>query len=235
MKHYADLINGLNRYSVLYDEGLKKQANDHLKDFLHGFKKDVTQDELDKLLCRFCREYCDEHKHRNLSCRGNGELPFEFDKIVSAYLKTQCTANKMPQMRWAFEMYGSRFNVFNRSNDCDPDRLIQKAYAHKDRDQKTAELYCKTLINTLDWGAHHFPDYCLIEKDCYEKTVKTAEGVLAENTVNAQLSALFYDYVKLYECWYEYIACGKTKDFYGLCRTAGVGYTPPVAIFYKKK
>ena len=37
MKHYADLINGLNRYSVLYDEGLKKQANDHLKDFLYGF------------------------------------------------------------------------------------------------------------------------------------------------------------------------------------------------------
>lgn len=229
MKHYTDLINGLNRYLTLYDEGLKKQANTYLKDFMNVFKKAVLQEEMDALICRFCREYCDEHKHWNLSRRGNGELPFEFDKMVSAYLKLQCEAEKMPQMRWAFEIYGYRFNLFNGSADCESNTLIQKAYVHKNRDAKTAELYFKTLLDVLDWGAHHFPDGCLIERDYYEKTVKAAKSVLAENVINAQLSTCLYEYVKLYKCWFEYIACGKTKDFYTLCKAAGIDRMPPVS------
>lgn len=49
MKQYTDLINGLNRYLTLYDEGLKKQANTYLKDFMDVFKKAVLQMETVRL------------------------------------------------------------------------------------------------------------------------------------------------------------------------------------------
>jgi len=49
MKHYTDLINSLNRYLTLYDEGLKKQVNTYLKDFMDIFKKAVLQMETVRL------------------------------------------------------------------------------------------------------------------------------------------------------------------------------------------
>ena len=86
-------------------------------------------------------------------------------------------------MRWAFQLFGKYYNPFDPQLELDMFKVLKKAYEHKDCDQKTVDLYFNEILERLYWGAHHFPDGCIITREAYEKTIKTAEMILAEKQV----------------------------------------------------
>lgn len=101
---------GVDKYSELfYGKGLKKQANKLLFEFADNFKKNVPQSDGDEILYRFCREILEEGKFPEF--RGYGlRLPFQLSGLVFDYLMRECEKNKMPQMRWEYQLFGKYYN-----------------------------------------------------------------------------------------------------------------------------
>ena len=79
----------LCEYLRLYDAGLKKRANAHLKGAVRKFKSEFSEAERDYVLGELCREILDESESelKNLKNRGNGELSFRLGELASEYLK----------------------------------------------------------------------------------------------------------------------------------------------------
>ncbi|WP_232037864.1 hypothetical protein [Campylobacter showae] len=94
----------LCEYLRLYDAGLKKRANAHLKGAVHKFKSEFSEAEQSYALGELCREILDESKKRakKPKNRGNRELPFRLGELASEYLKNRCIAGQMPHLRWAY-------------------------------------------------------------------------------------------------------------------------------------
>ena len=163
----------LYEYLKLYDAGLKKRANEHLKGTVSKFKSEFSQTQRDCALGELCREILDENKSelKNLKNRGNGELPFELGELVGEYLKGSCDAGEMPHLRWAHQICTRGLRELDR------DELLRRAYRHEHCDARTVELYFCMLLDALDWGAHHFPEGCLIERSCYEQLTSEARDV----------------------------------------------------------
>ena len=84
------------------------------------------------------------------------------------------------------------------------------------------------------WGAHHFPDSCIISRESYRETVKTAEKILSEKTVAPALIEEFSYYVGLYELFYEWSDSGRKGDFEELCEKSGHKFHAVKAFYYKK-
>ena len=84
MSAYERLKFELCEYLRLYDAGLKKRANAHLKGAVSKFKSEFSEAERDYALGELCREILDETESEleNLKSRGNGELPFELGELV---------------------------------------------------------------------------------------------------------------------------------------------------------
>lgn len=232
---YNCFINGINEYFELYKEGLKKQANRCIKDFAKNFEDTYTKEEIEEILYRFCREICDEKKYAEFTKRGNGSLPYEISRIVWNYLKCQCEMENMPQMRWAFELYGKYYNPFDRKCELNMYQVLQKAYEHRDCDQKTVNIYFyEMVVDRMDWGAHHFPEGCIISEEQYREAIETAEKVMTEKNVAPELIEDFRYYVKLYQCFHEYEDSGREEDyFYEICEKAGVNYNKWAAYYFK--
>lgn len=94
----------LCEYLRLYNAGLKKRANEHLKSTISKFKREFSEAEQDYALGELCREILDESESelKKLKNRGNGELPFRLGELVGEYLKKRCIAGQMPHLRWAY-------------------------------------------------------------------------------------------------------------------------------------
>ena len=157
----------LCEYLRLYYTGLKKQANEHLKGAVHKFKREFSEAERDYALNELCREILDESESelKNLKSRGNGELPFRLGELVGEYLKRRCIAGAMPHLRWAYQIYTRSLWELDKND------LLRRAYRHERCDARTVELYFCMLLDALDWGAHHFPEVCLIERAYYEQLI----------------------------------------------------------------
>lgn len=123
---YEILLNGLDLYLNMYEKGLKKQANKYISSFIDEFEHSTPKEDLEKFLCRFCQEICDEDKHSQLLSRGNGSLPYDLGKIVWNYLKNQCEAGTMPHMRWAFQLFGKSYNPFDPQLKLDMFKVLKK-------------------------------------------------------------------------------------------------------------
>jgi len=63
-------------------------------------------------------------------------------------------------------------------------------------------LYFCMLLDALDWGAHRFPDGCLIERARYERLIGEARDVREKHEISARLNLDFENLVKLYECYF---------------------------------
>ncbi len=221
---YEMWLNGIDLYLSMYEKGLKKQANKYISSFIHEYEHSVPEEDLKETLRRFCQEICDEDKHSQLLSRGNGNLPYDLGRVVWNYLKNQCKSGTMPHMRWTFQLYGKCYNPFDPQLELNMFKILQKAYEHRDCDQKTVDLYFNEILEQLYWGAHHFPDECIITKEAYEKAVETAEMILAEKQVPQKLLEIYIYYCKLYQCFYEYEESGCEKNFYELCERVGIKY-----------
>ena len=226
---YNEFLSGVLKYWELFDKGLKKQANKFLFEFSESFKETVSEENADEVLCRFCREYLDEKKFPV-----RRDLPFQLTGLIYDYINRECEREKMPQMRWAFQLFGKHYNPHDPKNENNPYNILEKAYSHPDCDQRTVDLYFNEQVDWLYWGAHHFPEGCIISKESCENTIKTAETILSENTVDPALVEEFEYYKKLYEIYYGWDENGRNGDFYALCESAGLEFTPVRAFYYTK-
>ena len=228
---YEEFIAGTEKYWGLFEKGLKKQANKFLFGFAEQFG-DVPQDEGDAILCRFCREYIDGdrfdgHKRFGLS------LPFQLTGLLNDYLTRECKAEKMPQMRWAYQIFGKYYNPHDPTqSELDAYNILARAYAHPDCDQKTVDLYLEQQVDWLAFGAHHFPDGCCIAREGYEAAVKTAETIISEKRVPDELIEAARYYKALYELYYRWHDGGRSGDFAELCKAEGLEFHELRAFYY---
>lgn len=226
---YEQFISEIQKYWELWDRGLKKQANRFLFAFTGRFKVEVSGSEWDNILFRFCRDYIDEGKFPDRN------LPFQITELLNRYLIQECEKNKMPQMRWAFQIFGKHWNPHDPDGRLNPYNILERAYAHEQCDQQTVDLYFGEQVDCLWWGQHHFPEGCLIEQSEFEETVQTAKKILAEHDVEPSLVAEFDEYVKLYGIYFEWKENGRNGDFYELCRNAGLEYRGLPAYYFREQ
>ena len=219
----------LREYLRLYDAGLKKRTNEHLKSTVSKFKSEFSQTQRDCALGELCREILDENKSelKNLKNRGNGELPFELGELVGEYLKGLCDAGEMPHLCWAYQICTRGLPELDRNE------LLRRAYRHDHCDARTVELYFCMLLDALDWGAHHFPEGCLIERSYYEQLTREAREAREKHEISERLNLEFENLVKLYECYFEFKSRGGEVDFYTLCKEAGLNFAPVKSFYYE--
>lgn len=128
---YGQFITEIQKYWDLRERGLKKQANKFLFAFTKQFKEHVPEPEANVILFQFCREYIDEMKFPgdHLPRR---HLPFQMTELLNDYLIRECEKNKMPQMRWAFQIFGNYSNPHDPKREHNPYHILERAYAHEE-------------------------------------------------------------------------------------------------------
>lgn len=230
--NYDEFITEIKKYWDLRSKGLKKQANSFLFDFTEQFKNEVSENDADKILFQFCREYIDELKFPgdNLPRR---HIPFQITELLNSYLNRECKKNKMPQMRWAFQIFGKYYNPHDPKCENNTYNILEHAYMHEQCDQKTVELYFNEQVEFLWFGQHHFPERCIITHEAYENTVQTAKKILSEKSVKPSLVEEFEYYVKLYQIYFDWQNNGRNGDFYELCKIEGLEYEPISTFYYE--
>lgn len=231
---YENFISQIQKYWDLRSRGLKKQANSFLFQFIESFENNVCTGDTDEILFRFCREYIDELKFLG----GDGRrrhLPFQMTKLLEEYFKRECLKNKMPQMRWAFQIFGAYYNPNGSFEEQNPYYILEKAYAHKQCDQRTVDIYFREQLNNLWMGQHHFPEYSCITKEEFDNTVQTAQKILSEKTIDQPLVEEFSYYVKLYRIYFEWQENGRIGSFYELCESAGIQFESIPAFYYENE
>ncbi len=229
---YEEFTAGLGEYRELFDKGLKKQANKYLFAFAEDFNNNVPLSEADEILFRFCRELFDEGKFPEFRIYDSLRVPFQLSSLLHEYLKRECAADKMPQLRWAYQLFGRYFNPHDPNLENDPYDVLERAYSHPDCDPKTVELYFNCQIYNLEFGAHHFPEGCCIAREAYEENVKTAERILSEHELPLEFAEELEYYKTLYRIYFECHDGGRNGDFDELCEAAGISFTAPRAFYY---
>lgn len=226
---YDEFMSKIKQYYVLYQKGLKKQANSYIKDYLAEFKSSVCQEEYNSIFFDLCKEICNSKEKHWMMIRGNGSLPFELNNCVRDYLYVECEKNKMPHLRWFYQLYHN-----DRIGCIDAEKMIRRAYQHKECDTNTVELFMDFWLDILAWGAHHFPDGCIIEKETYQSAIKECEKIIDEKEVNkAQCTKLKY-YKRLYCCWEKFIEEKRTRDFEDYCKDANIYFEGIKAYYYNR-
>lgn len=234
---YEEFKAGVDGYIELVDKGLKKQANKALFAFADNFKANVSEAEANGILYQFCRDILEDGgypKFQQFGFRGTAQLPFQLSGLVFDYLIRECERNKMPQMRWEYQLFGKYYNPHDRENEHSPYEILERAYAHPECDQLTADLYFDAQLNELGFGAHHFPEGCCISREYYEECVGICEKILSEKAVPSEMEQEYRDYKKLYELFYSWNDNGRVGRFDELCHNAGLDFAPVEAFYYTK-
>lgn len=216
---YDVLMEGIRHYRGLFHDGLKKKANRFLTELADDLRR-LPENVRDQLLFQLCADICDGGDSCSLKERGNGRIPYALDQVVWEYLKRQCELDRMPQLRWTFELYN--YNPFDRTFN--PNDVLRRAFYHHERDEKTTAVYFGSLLSFLGWGAHHFPEGCIIERSSYEDTVRECHAVMEQVRVNENQLQALRCYESLYRCYYQYKENVETLDFYELCEASGISF-----------
>lgn len=230
---YEQFITEIQKYWDLRKKGLKKQANSFLFSFTKSFKENVSDADADVILFQFCREYLDEMKFPG-DALPRRHLPFQLTKLLDDYLSRECEKNQMPQMRWAYQIFGNIYNPHAPKLEHDFYPILERAYKHGKCDPQTVQLYFREQLDSLWWGQHHFPEGSCITKEEFENIVGSAKKILSEKTVEPQLVEEFEYYVKLYQVYFEWQNNNRIGDFYELCRKEGLAFEGVPVIYYKE-
>lgn len=225
---FDEFIEGLSHYYLLYDKGLKKQANKYIKDYVQTISA-WDRHKLNDVLFQFARELCDikNSDFVKLGRRGNGRLPYALDILLRDYLYSECLENKMPQLRWFYELYqNDRFGVIYAKE------MLHRAYLSEDCDQKTVDLLFDYWLGVLAWGAHHFPEGCIITKEAMCNAVEQCKKIISEKEVDEKWKAELHYFEILYQCYYKYENDGRSKSFDEYCNEANIDFQPVKAFYY---
>ena len=143
------------------------------------------------------------------------------------YLYSECLENKMPQLRWFYELYkNDKFGVNYARN------MLEKAYLSEKCDTKTVELFFYMWIEILAWGSHHFPNGCLITKEAMENAVKQCKKIISEKDVNEKFRKQLEYFETLYICYYQFEEDNRTKTFEDYCHQADIEFICNNAYYY---
>ena len=230
---YEQFITEIKKYWDLRKKGLKKQANSFLFSFTTSFNANVPDADADAILFQFCREYLDEMKFPG-DALPRRHLPFQLTKLLDDYLSRECEKNQMPQMRWAYQIFGNIYNPHDPKLEHDFYPILERAYMHEKCDPQTVQLYFREQLDSLWWGQHHFPESIRITKEEFENIVGAAKKILSEKTVDPQLVEEFEYYMKLYQIYFEWQNNNRNGDFYELCRKEGLAFEGVPVIYYKE-
>lgn len=214
---YDTFKKGLLEYYKIYEKGLKKQANKYIEDYVKTIST-WESNSRKQVLFQFTKELCDDKCHDFMK-RGNGRIPYALDVYLRDYLYSECLDNKMPQLRWFYELY--RNDKFGWEYAVG---MLEKAYVHESCDEKTVELLFDSWLGVLTWGAHHFPDGCIITKDEMENAVKQCKKIISEKEVAEGLKADLQYFELLYSCFYKFVEEGRIKTFEEYCDEANIDF-----------
>lgn len=164
-----------------------------LENFYMNYEKFITElqkywDLRSKGLKKQANTFLLKFPGKNLPRR---HLPYQVTDLLNSYLIRKCERNKMPQLRWAFQLFGTYYNPHDPACEHNQYHNLERAYAHEQCDQQTISLYFEAQVNHLWWGQHHFPEGCIITKADFEATVHTAYNILSEKPVDPSLAAAF--------------------------------------------
>lgn len=226
---YYEFDNAMRHYYDLYEKGLKKQANQYMVD-ISGKIEALDASEKDKIFHCFIGDLCDGCRYDYLKERGNGEIPFALKQGVKNWLYKRCLADKMPELRWFYELF---FNdAFGMKYACD---FLDKAYKSSACDGKTVNLLFASYIDILGWGAHHFPEVCIIDCAARDRALEQCRKIMEEKSVDEKLQAQLKYYEILYSCYNDYCRDGKKKEFEQYCNEADIEFYKCKAFYYEKQ
>ena len=230
--NYEQFISEVQTYWDMRSKGLKKQANGFLSEFIKRFRENVSKGDADDILFQFCKEYFDEMKFpgTNLPRR---HLPFQITELLDSYLSQECKKNRMPQMRWAFQIFGRYYNPHDPKGEHNPYDILKQAYEHEQCDEQTVKLYFGVLLEDLWLGQPHFPEHCCLAKGYFEQIVGIANRIIEEKTVDLPLVEDYKYYVKLYHIYFRWDENGRTEDFCELCHKNGVEFREVAAYYFR--
>lgn len=220
---YKNFLQNLQTlYFDLYEKGLKKQANAALREFMLKFDT-LTQEQKNELLGQMAFEIFESRTAQKWLERGNGELPYELNLCLREYLARETAANKMPQMRWYFEL----------ARDFD---ALKCAYSHPQCDERTIWLMFEWNLSFLDFWQHHFPDYCLASREDVEAAFDDCDAMLARHTsgINNEQKREFEYFKQLYELFWEWSAGDKSVELEDFCDERGLGFCEKRVYYYDK-
>lgn len=204
---YTEFSHKLNNYIYLYKSGLKKRANSEISAFVNELKE-LESKERDSLLNRFLFDCCDGGKWNSLMARGNGCLPYALNEYIFLWITPRCDEKKMPECRWYYEIYVNHEKGYLYAL-----KYLEYAFSSNECDQKTIDLLFDYYLEILKWGAHHFPEGCIIKKETINNCFCKCEEILKNKHVSAWLVEKMNYYKTLYECYKKYVNDGKIADF----------------------
>ena len=161
---------------------------------------DALDDEVKRNICyELCRLY--------LETKEIFELQFPLSHRIIAILAMDCEQNKMPQMRWYYQLTGDK-------------KMLKRAFELKKDDEKTIYLMVESLLYELWNGAHHMPYCCLIEKDRSDELLSNLKGILDAYGVPNDVNEEYEYYLNLYSDWWRFDKDLSAKGFWnGVLRT----------------
>lgn len=218
--NYKMFLEGLQEYYKLYEKGLKKQANKYIENYVNKFSE-CSAEEIEAVMFSFSKELCDDNKYNfmEIGKRGNGRIPYCLDVYLREYLYNECLKNRMPHLRWYYELYRKDRIGVEYAFD-----MLKKAYQSKECDEKTVVLMFEYWLELLAWGSHHFPDGCIIKKETAENAIKECEKIISEKEIDDKLRTELVYFKKLYLCYYKFEAEGRIKEFNEYCIEENIEY-----------
>ena len=186
---------------------MKKQENKYIEDYVQTISAWDRQ-KLNDVLFQFTRELCDIKNSDFLKLwrRGNGRIPYALDVLLRDYLYSECLENKMPQLRWFYELYQN--------------------------DRFGGILLFDFWLGVLAWGAHHFPEGCIITKEGMCNAIKQCKKIISEKEFDEKWKAEIHYFESLYQCYYKFKNDGRSKSFEEYCNEAHIDFQPIKAFYY---
>jgi len=206
------LRNGLSEYHRLWESGLKKKANEILRDTMKYYDA-LPPDVHSLFLSIVCGKVCD---NRAKGAFDFIRLPYEISTRLSKELAHYLKDGVLPQARWYCELFGNlddKMSVYEKNKD----------------DLPTAELLLSALVYMLDFGAHHFPDYSCLEDGDLDLALDHGQDILKRHDINIDLQKEFNYYIKLHELFASW---DKKSDFSLYCKENGLEFESIVAYYY---
>lgn len=198
-----------HHYQVTRSKGLKKQGNKMLEELMLYFDQ-LSQEDKEAICYELCR------------LREKGELKtlqYPLSRRVCDILRKDCQENKMPQLRWYYEI----------TNDTE---ILEKAYHHPDCDDMTVKLMGDYYLYYLWYGSHHMPDYCLLENEQESSRVLQQLSDLIKKHNPLEFTKEYLYYRQLYSDWWLYQLGKYTYSFAEWCTQHNRNYTWIKAYYY---
>ncbi len=218
MMHYNTFSARLHRYLQLYDSGLKKQANAEIADTVRQVSS-LPDDLQNSILFTFLSDYLDNQQWEQLRKRGNADIPYALKEYIRLWITPRCETSNMPELRWYYELFRN-----DRYGSRQASVYLNQAYASPECDQKTTDLLFDSYTDTLAWGAHHFPEGCILTPETVSCCFQKCEEIRSEKPVSAHLIQQYHYYKALYKSYEQYKADGRTIPFEDYLRHSGLNF-----------